>query len=348
MSAPHAVQVRPSRLLGFLHQAVLATSLLLCACCAFLWLESCLETLGSVRSHPPFRYIWDPPSGRSWTKYDCRPFGVLDWMGMGVTVPLWGPSLLAVVYPAKVFGPRYLRRRRRDRWAGSGRCRRCGYDLTGNTSGRCPECGTEVAAGSLDEVSEGPAVGGERIPWQCLRRWAVGLVVLACILLLLFNIVPWARIDSVQQEVDINTGRLRTTRHFLGTVRVRVEDSPLTQALTGEDLRGVQPDWQLVTIFCPSFDRQSPHHRYFGAATQIFALQDLWASASFAPAAKREIARQLLKLWQTSGDYHSARGYMFNLYDCACVPRGAGTIQLTDLPATRPSWMIEGRPFAYP
>jgi len=24
------------------------------------------------------------------------------------------------------------------------RCRRCDYDLTGNTSGICPECGTEV------------------------------------------------------------------------------------------------------------------------------------------------------------------------------------------------------------
>jgi predicted Zn-ribbon and HTH transcriptional regulator len=23
-------------------------------------------------------------------------------------------------------------------------CRKCGYDLTGNTSGRCPECGAEL------------------------------------------------------------------------------------------------------------------------------------------------------------------------------------------------------------
>jgi hypothetical protein len=25
-----------------------------------------------------------------------------------------------------------------------GRCRKCGYNLTGNVSGRCPECGTPV------------------------------------------------------------------------------------------------------------------------------------------------------------------------------------------------------------
>ena len=27
-----------------------------------------------------------------------------------------------------------------------GRCRKCGYNLTGNVSGVCPECGTEVPA----------------------------------------------------------------------------------------------------------------------------------------------------------------------------------------------------------
>jgi len=30
-------------------------------------------------------------------------------------------------------------------WREPGRCRRCGYDLTGNVSGVCPECGVEVA-----------------------------------------------------------------------------------------------------------------------------------------------------------------------------------------------------------
>lgn len=37
------------------------------------------------------------------------------------------------------------------------RCRRCGYDLTGNVSGRCPECGTIISA--APKVSEGPLHG---------------------------------------------------------------------------------------------------------------------------------------------------------------------------------------------
>lgn len=30
------------------------------------------------------------------------------------------------------------------KWAAEGKCRQCGYDLTGNVSGICPECGTTL------------------------------------------------------------------------------------------------------------------------------------------------------------------------------------------------------------
>lgn len=43
-----------------------------------------------------------------------------------------------------------LRWTKRNFWwePGAGRCRSCGYDLTGNTSGTCPECGTPTPVGS--------------------------------------------------------------------------------------------------------------------------------------------------------------------------------------------------------
>lgn len=34
-----------------------------------------------------------------------------------------------------------------------GKCRHCGYDLTGNTSGICPECGTAIPAAAMEATS---------------------------------------------------------------------------------------------------------------------------------------------------------------------------------------------------
>lgn len=51
-----------------------------------------------------------------------------------VRLPLWIPFVfLGGLVVA-------IHRRDRHHWR-AGTCRRCGYDLTGNTSGRCPECG---------------------------------------------------------------------------------------------------------------------------------------------------------------------------------------------------------------
>lgn len=54
---------------------------------------------------------------------------------MNVFIPLWLPLLPLLILAAVVI---YRDRTRRP----PGHCRKCGYDLKGNTTGRCPECGT--------------------------------------------------------------------------------------------------------------------------------------------------------------------------------------------------------------
>ena len=57
-------------------------------------------------------------------------------------------SIIAMIALCFVFGVvvwPMVRQRERERLAKAGRCARCGYDLTGNTSGICPECGTTVS-----------------------------------------------------------------------------------------------------------------------------------------------------------------------------------------------------------
>jgi len=52
-------------------------------------------------------------------------------------LPSWPVIVPLIVWRAAV------RERHRTRTL-AGRCRRCGYDLTGNVSGRCPECGVRI------------------------------------------------------------------------------------------------------------------------------------------------------------------------------------------------------------
>ncbi|HKQ49738.1 MAG TPA: hypothetical protein VJZ71_16815 [Phycisphaerae bacterium] len=59
---------------------------------------------------------------------------------IGVTVLRFPLALLVVlfgIFPSLWF----IRRRRHHLWRTARHCRKCGYNLTGNTTGRCPECG---------------------------------------------------------------------------------------------------------------------------------------------------------------------------------------------------------------
>lgn len=77
-----------------------------------------------------------------WELRKVRPMGGVGGTGKTIStwidVPLWPLGGALLVYPGIAFIRGALRR---SRAAGAGVCRKCGYDLTGNTSGVCPECG---------------------------------------------------------------------------------------------------------------------------------------------------------------------------------------------------------------
>jgi hypothetical protein len=64
------------------------------------------------------------------------------WHAHEVTLPFWALFLLTATPTGILLAQAW----RTACWLRSGRCIRCGYDLTGNTSGICPECGTRVIA----------------------------------------------------------------------------------------------------------------------------------------------------------------------------------------------------------
>jgi hypothetical protein len=66
-----------------------------------------------------------------------------------LVLPLWMPVLVST--SAAVFFWRFGGRVR------DGKCKKCGYDLTGNVSGRCPECAEVVPQ---TQPQHGPRSGG--------------------------------------------------------------------------------------------------------------------------------------------------------------------------------------------
>ena len=67
------------------------------------------------------------------------------WYALGVLLALTG--MLTLVASGALWS---IRRFLRSKAAGTGRCRQCGYNLTGNVSGRCPECGTPIGEQSKE------------------------------------------------------------------------------------------------------------------------------------------------------------------------------------------------------
>lgn len=156
----------------------------------------------------------------------------------------------------------------------------------------------------------------------------VGLLALS-----LLGVFPWSGINCWTSEVDIHSGRTRATRSLLWITTIGPpEDSGLTRALVPADLAGRPADWHPVVTLSPRL-HYSPHYYYHGAMSQIHLLRLGWENGRATPAARRESARRVLRLWQASGGYHRADDYILALLDRAAdAERQGRSIDVGDLP----------------
>lgn len=167
-----------------------------------------------------------------------------------------------------------------------------------------------------------PATSGPRKDRHSTRRWTVVRALLlvtaipaVLLSLSLFGHFPWSGLNCWRDEIDINSGRTRYTRHLLWVpVTGSVRDSALTRALSPEDLVGRSADWHPVVTLSPGL-HHSPHYRYHGAIHQIRELEYCWEFGRLTPAARRETARHVLRLWRQAGGDSRAGAYIQSIWE---------------------------------
>jgi hypothetical protein len=112
------------------------------------------QQMPHAKERPGWRFSWRErfwPPGDNRTVFIARSLGGLHGSGDpprpgliaggGFEMSLWSILILTSVLPTMWL----IRFSRATRRMASGRCQRCGYNLTGNVSGVCPECGTAIA-----------------------------------------------------------------------------------------------------------------------------------------------------------------------------------------------------------
>ena len=114
-----------------------------------------------------------------------------------------------------------------------------------------------------------------------------------------------------------------------------IRDSVLTGVLSPEDLSVRPADWHPVTTLSPG-QHYSPHHYFHGAIFQIHMLESCWETGKMTPAARREMARQVMQLWREEGRYHRAGDYIEAAWEQAGEARKRGKVMdMNDLPVPK-------------
>ena len=155
---------------------------------------------------------------------------------------------------------------------------------------------------------------------------AIGLAIYYVILPFFF---PWSPICSENQFIDINTGKSKRAQYLL---YIKVSESIGDTAISSLLNIDASPNWHPVNTFSPGI-RYSPHYYFHGAFHQINQILRCWSMCEFSDDAKKESAKNVLKLWQTHKDDYLADKYISALFT-GLIPqmRSGNVITTYDLP----------------
>ncbi len=168
------------------------------------------------------------------------------------------------------------------------------------------------------QMAHGEASDLRRHRWPAIGLRAFFLGVVVYFVAVLLN--PWSRLYNEEQELDLNSGRARFTRHVLYfQVWQDVRETPLSQAVNASEKVPGDEHWVMVNVFGLG-TRKSPYFTYHGALAQVQLLANYWDTGDFDAAARSKTARQLLRVLREGG----YPGGYFKLLDEGLISRPSG------------------------
>ena len=128
--------------------------------------------------------------------------------------------------------------------------------------------------------------------------------------------IPWTQINCRHQDINIKTGQARYSRYlWFAKISEEIKDTPISVALGGKviDVADIQA-WHRVNTFSPGLGH-SPHYGYHGAFAQANLFEKVVVLVELGPEEKREIAENILKLWQEGRGYFPVEDYLQTVFE---------------------------------
>ena len=111
---------------------------------------------------------------------------------------------------------------------------------------------------------------------------------------------PWNEVNCVHHDINIVTGKQRTTRMFWYLpVSEKIEGTPLSRALA-ETEPAPSDAWRRAWTDCHS-QGHSPHYAYHSALHQVKVFDQLSRELEYGPARRARLARAIVHTWQRDG-----------------------------------------------
>ena len=171
--------------------------------------------------------------------------------------------------------------------------------------------------------------------WKRKRQF-LGLLAIFFVVVTFFPGIffPWSRLNNREEDIELHSGRLRVTYHFLHIPYKRAfSDTPFSLVLSGAGTPEEKDEmWGRVNTFSPGM-RNSPYHAYHGAFSQMRMMETTWEFGSFSPEARVKSARQILQAYRENGSRFGGDPIADALWKMAMEALDAGrTVEVADIP----------------